>query len=112
MPTTTMRAVSSTPAHPSFGAGPPAPVATRSRFLDRDGLDGVGHLLEGVGRRLELVDDLLELEHRQRFVLAAEELGQQATVDLVALVLETVDLDPVLAEVLHAAQPRHRLRGQ
>src|SRR3954453_15712303 len=102
MPTTPMRAVSSRRPRPFCGAG------WRSRFLDRDGLDGVGHLLEGVGRRLELVDDLLELEHRQGFVLAAEEPGQKATVDLVALVLKTVDLYPVLAEVLHAAQPRHR----
>ena len=47
-----------------------------------------------------------------RVVLAVEQLGQQPAVDLVGLVLEPVDLDPVLGEVLHRPQPRHRLGGQ
>ena len=72
------------------------PVHGESGLLDGDGLDRVRDLLEGVGRGLELLDDLLELHHGDRVVVAAEQLGQQPAVDLVGLVLEAVDLDPVL----------------
>jgi hypothetical protein len=75
-------------------------------------LHRVGHVLEGVRGGLELVDDLLELHHRERVVLAAEQPGEQPPVDLVGLVLQPVELDPELAEVLHRAQPRHGLGGQ
>ena len=43
---------------------------------------------------------------------AVEQLGEQPPVDLVGLVLEPVDLDPVLGQVVHRPQPRHRLGGQ
>src|SRR5947208_178412 len=99
MPTTTMRAISSTPAFPSSqrtadlaaaGRSPASPP--RSRFLDRDRLDDVGDMLERIRRGLELVDDLLELQHGQRVVVAAEQFGQEPPVGLVALVLQAVDL--------------------
>ena len=83
-----------------------------SGFLDGDLLDGVRDLLEAVDRVLEGLDDVLQLEDLHRVVLTGEELGEDATVVLVALVLETVDLDPVLGELLHRAQLGHRRRGQ
>ena len=43
--------------------GDDAARAPRSGLLDGDRLDRVGDVLEGVGGRLELVDDVLELEH-------------------------------------------------
>src|SRR5437773_3447686 len=38
-------------------------TSARSGMLDDDGLHGVGHLLEGVQRLLELLDDVLPLTH-------------------------------------------------
>src|SRR3954467_7864108 len=117
MPTTTMRAVNSTPGFPSslrtdIAWWSAASTTRRSRFLDRDRLDRVRDVLERVRGGLELVDDLLDLQDGQRVVVAAEQLGQEPPVDLVALVLQPVDLNPVLAEVAQPAQARHGLGGQ
>src|SRR4029078_5944786 len=88
-----------------------ARVLGASGFLDRDLLHDVGDLLEGVDRALERGDDVLELEDLDRLEVATEELGEGTSVALVAAVLEPVDLDPVLVEVGHRPQLRHRLGG-
>src|SRR5205823_5521680 len=75
-------------------------VSTRLGLLDGDRLDGVGDVLEGVRGRLELFRDLLQLEHGERIEVAAEQPGDESAVQLVGLVLDPVDLDPVVAEVL------------
>src|SRR3954467_10017534 len=89
-----------------------AAVSTRSGLLDRDGLHAVRDLLERVGRKLQLVDHVFELEYRQRVVVAVEQAGNKPAIDLVGLVLQPVDLDPVLRQVFPGLQPRHRARRQ
>src|SRR5699024_5972461 len=74
--------------------------------------DGVGHELERVGCRLQLVDDLLELQHGQSVVGATEQPCEQTPMDLVRLVLQAVDLDPVVGEVVHRPQPRHGVSSE
>src|SRR3954469_11303273 len=51
-----------------------------SGLLDGDRLDRVGDVLECVGCGLELLGDLLQLEHHQRVELAAEQPRDEATV--------------------------------
>src|SRR5215208_4325230 len=82
-----------------------------SGFLDGDLLHDVGDLLEGVDGTLERGDDVLELEYLDRLEVTAEQLREGTSVALVAAVLEPVDLDPVLVEVGHRPQLRHRLGG-
>src|SRR4051812_36068310 len=96
-----------------------ATVTTRAKvsidasgLLDGDGLHRVRHVLESVGGLFQDVHDLLELEHLDGLVLAVEEVREKLPVDLVGLVLEAVDLDPVLGEGVHGPQGRHGLRGQ
>lgn len=52
--------------------------------------------LEGVGSGFKLVDDLLELEHRDRVLTVVKYLGYQPSISLISLVLEAADLTPVL----------------
>jgi hypothetical protein len=66
-------------------------------------------VLERVGRLLQLVGDLFELEDLQGVELTAVEPGEQPPVELVGLVLQPVDLDPVVGEVLQRLQAGHRL---
>ena len=53
--------------------------------------------------------DLLPLDQLDRVAAAREEVGDGLAGELVALVLEPVDLDPVLLQALEAAQVRERL---
>src|SRR3954469_10222345 len=81
----------------------------RSRFLDRDGLDGMGDVFEGVGSLLEPIGNLAELDHGEGVVVATEKTRQELAIDPVRLVLQAVDLDPVRLEVLQSLQPAHRV---
>ena len=58
---------------------------------------------------LEEVVDLLPLDDFDRVRVALEQPGDRAADELVALVLEAVDLDPVLLEPLEPAQVEERL---
>jgi hypothetical protein len=80
-----------------------------SSVLDRDPLDDVGDVLASVDRRLEHGVDVLPLDHFDRVTAVGEQIGDRLARQLVALVLEPVDLDPVLLEALEAAQVRERL---
>ena len=82
-----------------------------SGFLQCEGLDDVSQLLEGVGAGLEALDDVLELDDRDRVQARVEQSRQSAAVGQVALVLEAVDLDPVVAQVHRRLQLVHVLRG-
>src|SRR5215207_1690099 len=62
-----------------------------SCVLEHDRLDDVGDVLEGVQRPLHRLDDVLPPQHLQGVELAAEQAGEDATVDSVALALEAVD---------------------
>src|SRR5665648_1123687 len=83
-----------------------------SGLLERDRLDQVRHPLERVSRRLERVHHVLELHQLDRVETVVEHLGDQAAVGPVGLVLQAVDLHPVLVEVLHHPEARHGLCGQ
>ena len=56
-----------------------------------------------------LLHDLLELHQEDRVGDVVEQLREQLAVRLVGLVLEAVDLDPVLRQRVHRPQPRHRV---
>src|SRR5918999_387343 len=81
-----------------------ATTATRPRsgMLDDDGLHRVGDVLEAVERLLELLDDVLPHEHVAGRVLGVEvvEVGPGPAVQPVALVLQLVDVDQVVAQRL------------
>src|SRR5215204_5274954 len=74
----------------------------RSGMLDDDALYRVGDLLEAVERLLELLDDVLPDEHVAGRVLGVEvvEVGPGPAVEPVALVLQLVDVDQVVAQRL------------
>ena len=58
---------------------------------------------------LEEAVDVLPLDDLDRVAAAGEEVRDRLAGELVALVLEAVDLDPVLLQALEAAQVRERL---
>src|SRR3954465_1408231 len=77
-----------------------------------DGLDDVRHVLAAVDRGLELLVQLLQLDHLEDVVLLREEAPEGGAARVVGLVLQPVDLDrepPEHLRVFHVAQPRHRL---
>ena len=80
-----------------------------SGVLDRDPFDDVGDVLALVDRGLEVRVDVLPLDDLDRVAAIGEQVGDRLAGELVALVLEPVDLDPVLLETLEAAQVRERL---
>ena len=71
---------------------PEQDVATSSGVLHGDRRDEVRDVLEAVERFLQLADDVLPPQHRERLVVARVQLGQPAPVDAVTLGLGGVDL--------------------
>src|SRR5438105_775263 len=74
------------------------------RVLDLDRLDDVCDVLAAVERGLEKCVDVLPLDDLDRVRLVREQLGHRLSEDLIAFVLEGVELDPMLLEVLQAFQ--------
>src|SRR6266699_819812 len=64
-----------------------------SRVLDRDGLEIVGDVFRLVERALQVVVDLLPLDHFERVPLGFEHMAEGLVVDRVALFLELLRLD-------------------
>src|SRR3954449_11160731 len=104
--------VKSNPSATKMRMSSPSVSTPCSGLLDGDRFDGVGDVLERVSRGLQLLGHLLQLEHHQRVDLTVEQPRHEPSVLLVGLVLEPVDLDPVVAQVLQRLQPGHGLRGQ
>src|SRR5215216_4648837 len=88
----------------------------RSGMLDDHGLHRVGHVLQGVEGLLQLLDDVLPDEHVAGRVLGVEvvEVGPGPAVEPVALVLELVDVDEVVAQrlLLEPAQVANAVVGR
>src|SRR5829696_694374 len=88
----------------------------RSGMLDDDGLDRVGDMLEGVEGLLQLLDDVLPDEQVTGRVLGVEvvEVGPGPAVQLVALVLQLVEVDQVGAQrlLLEPAQVAQAVGGR
>ena len=80
-----------------------------SGVLDDDAFDDVGGRLGRVDRALEPEEDVLPADHDHRVDAVREQRSDRVPVETVAVVLEPVDLDPVLLEVLEAAQVLERL---
>src|SRR3954470_23170189 len=83
-----------------------------SGMTQHDGLDDVRHVLAAVDRGLQLLVQLLQLDHLEDVVLLREEAPEGEAEHVVGLVLQPVDLDrepPEHLRVFHVAQPRHRL---
>src|SRR5918992_358946 len=77
----------------------PNAVSTTSGVRDDDALDHVGDVLACVDSGLEQRVDVLPLDDRHRVGAVREELGNRLARDAIALVLEPMDLDPVLLNV-------------
>src|SRR6185503_14162790 len=75
-----------------------------SGVLDGDPLDDVGDVLALVDRGLEVPVDVLPLDDLDRVAAPGEEVGDRIAREQVALVLEAMDLDPVLLEALEPSQ--------
>ena len=88
----------------SSGWGP------RQRVLQHDGLDDVGDVLERVEGALHRLDDVLPPQDLEGLELAAEQAGQDAPVDGVALALQPVDGLEVGLHALHRLEPRRAAR--
>src|SRR5919199_1852990 len=84
---------------------PPTPLAV----LHDDRLEDVRGVLARVDGLLELLVDVLPADDRDRVLLGAEELGDGATVEVVALVLEGAELDQLVARVADPLEPLDRL---
>src|SRR4051812_9527181 len=80
-----------------------------SAVLDDDALERVRDVLGGVDGLFEPLEDVLPADHDHGVDAAVEERGDGVADDAVAVVLEPVDLDGVVADVLEVAQARHRL---
>src|SRR5437868_14621984 len=79
------------------------------RVLDYDALEDVRHVLGGVDRLLESLEQILPTDHHHRVDPAVEQGGHGLPGDPVALVLEPIDLDRVVRDIAEAAQPRYGL---
>src|SRR3954470_16320300 len=77
---------------------------TSSAVLDDYALDDLGGRLGRVDRLLEHREHVLPADYDHRVDPVGEERGDGVTGDPVAVVLEPVDLDPVLVEVLERRQ--------
>src|SRR6266536_1940293 len=73
-------------------------------ILDDDAFEDVGGGLGGVDRALEPQEEVPPADHDHRVDAVREQRRDGVAVDAVAVVLEPVDLDPVLLEALEAAQ--------
>src|SRR5437867_1840770 len=78
-----------------------------SAVLHDDGLDDVGDVLTPVDRNLHQGVDVLPFHDLDGVVGSGEQLSHGLPPDLVALVLERVDLDPVGLEPLAALEISH-----
>src|SRR5262245_512585 len=80
-----------------------------------DGLDDVGHVFALVGRKLEVLVDVLPLDHLERILrLPVEQVVQGIAQDLVGVVFELVDLRALPRDRVgfrQVAQERDRDRG-
>src|SRR5437868_10521963 len=72
--------------------------------LHHDGLDDVGDVLAAIDGHLYERVNVLPLDDLDCVVGAGKELGHRLAPDLVTLVLERVDRDPVLLEALEALE--------
>src|SRR3954466_16014591 len=72
------------------------------RVLDDDALEQVGHVLAGVDRVLEAVEDVLPADDHHRVDPPFEQRGDGLAAHPVAVVLEPVDLDRVVRDVAEA----------
>src|SRR2546425_12650446 len=72
--------------------------------LHPNGLDDIGDVLAAVDGDLDQGVDVLPFDDLDRIVSPREELGDGFAPDLVSLVLERVDLDPVRLKVLQALE--------
>src|SRR5712691_3741179 len=79
-----------------------------SAVLHDDGLDDVGDVLTAVDRDLDQGVDVLPLHDLDGVVGPGEQLANGLAPDLVALVFERVNLDPVGLEPLEAFEVPHR----
>src|SRR3954454_19558618 len=75
-----------------------------SRVLNDYSLDYLGGRLGRVDRLLEHREHVLPADHDHRVDPVGEERGDGVAGNPVAIVLEPVDLDPVLVEVLERRQ--------
>src|SRR5262245_51929592 len=75
-----------------------------SRVFDDYALEYLGRGLGGVDRLLEHREHVLPADHDHRVDAVGEERGDGVAGDPVAIVLEPVDLDPVLVEILERGQ--------
>src|SRR4051794_33938391 len=76
--------------------------------LDDDALEDVRHALGGVDPVLEAFEDVLPADHQHRVDAPLEQRGQGLAQHAVPVVLQSVDLDRVVADVLERAQTRDR----
>src|SRR3954451_2386217 len=76
--------------------------------LDHDALERVRHVLAGVDRLFEALEDVLPADHDHRIDAVVEQRRDRVAARAVAVVLETVALDREVRHVPKAAQPRHR----
>src|SRR6478735_4626298 len=76
--------------------------------LDDDAFEDESDPLGGVDRILEQLEDVLPANHDHGVDPVLEQRGDRAAHDLVALILEPVDLHGVLADVLVVADQRDR----
>src|SRR4051794_28951877 len=87
----------------------PTCSAPRLGVLYDDALQDVGHVLRGVDRLLEALEDVLPADHDHGIDPRVEQRRDRLADDPVTVVLEPVQLDGVVRDVAEPAQPRHRL---
>src|SRR5919201_3009279 len=93
----------------SLCISPPRPLqAATSRVLDHDPLEDVCRGLGRVDGALEDGEDVLPADHNHRVDPVREQRRHRVAVQPVAIVLEPVNLDPVVVEVPEAAQVGER----
>src|SRR5919108_2259471 len=83
---------------------PRPPQAAASRVLDHDALDDVRRGLGRIDGALEDGEDVLPADHDHRVDPVRKQRRHRVPVQPVAVVLEPVDLDPVVLEILEAAK--------
>src|SRR5438132_7546747 len=87
-------------------------VGAASAVLERHTFDHVRDVLAAVDRVLQVVVDLLPLDHVDGIGARAEEAGDRAPQELVAQVLEAVDLRAVGEEARPVLQVAQRAHGR
>src|SRR6187402_3092667 len=73
-------------------AGPAPRAPARSRILEDDALDQIGHVLAAIGDRLEQLVDRLQLDHLAHVLLLAEEARHRRAHHPIGVGFELVDL--------------------